>query len=474
MAAFYRRVRGEGVGRAIMLVPMGKDLVRIANGQGFWGDSVDAPARLVREGPIDYLTLDYLAEVTMSIMQKKKRRDPKSGYAEDFVSLIAEIAAEIREKGIRVVASAGGVNPQGCLDALRAVITDADVKGLKIGSVSGDDIFGRLDEILASGEKLANMDDGRSLSEIRDRVLSANVYLSSFPIAEALDGGAAIVVAGRATDPGLVVGPLIHEFGWPADDWNRLAAGTVAGHILECGAQSTGGNFSRWWEVEGWDHLGYPIAEVKPDGSFVVTKHPGTGGLVTVDTISEQLVYEMGDPAAYITPDVIAQFTSIHLSQEGKDRVAVGGILGGPATDTYKVSISYFDGYAATGQLTVSGPSAREKARVAADALWGRLKRAGYKYEKTLTEIVGDGVCHGPAAKPSTDPPEVILRVGVRDPDRAKVHRFGKEIAPLVTSGPPGITGFAGGRPKAREVISFWPALIRKDLVRPEVRVESV
>jgi hypothetical protein len=453
---------------------MARDCVRIANGQGFWGDSVDAPVRLVREGPLDYLTLDYLAEVTMSIMQRKKRRDPKSGYAEDFVALVREILPEIREKGIRVVASAGGVNPQSCLDALRAVIVRAGGSGLKIASVAGDDIFHRLDEILSAGAKLQSMDDGRPLSEIRDKVLSANVYLPSFPIARALDEGAAIVVTGRATDPGLVLGPLVHEFGWAEDDWNRLAAGTVTGHILECGAQSTGGNFSRWWEVKGWDNLGYPIAEVKPDGSFVITKHEGTGGLVTVDTISEQLVYEMGDPARYITPDVVADFTSIRLKEAGEDRVAVSGIQGGPATDTYKVSISYLDGYAASGGLTVSGPSARDKARVAADALWGRLKRAGCTYAQTLTEVVGDGVCHGPAARPAEEPPEVVLRVGVRDPDRRKVDRFGKEIAPLVTSGPPGVTGFAGGRPKAREVISFWPALIPKDLVKPEVRVETV
>jgi len=453
---------------------MSRDLVRIANGQGFWGDSVDAPVRLVREGPLDYLTLDYLAEVTMSIMQKKKRRDPKSGYAEDFVDLVREIAPDLREKGIRVVASAGGVNPQGCLDALREAIRGAGISGMKVAAVAGDDIFGRLDTILASGEKLSNMDDGRPLSAVREKVLSANVYLSSFPIAEALGQGAAIVVAGRATDPGLVLGPLIHEYGWPAGDWNRLAAGTVAGHILECGAQCTGGNFTRWWEVEGWDHLGYPIAEVKPDGTFVVTKHEATGGLVTIDTVSEQLVYEMGNPAAYVTPDVTAHFTSIRLEQAGADRVAVSDIKGSPATDTYKVSIAYLDGWAANGQLTISGPSAREKAHVAADAVWGRLKRAGYTYEEMLTEIVGDGVCHGPAAHAMADPPEVVLRVGVRDADRDTVERFGKEIAPLVTSGPPGITGFAGGRPKAREVIGFWPALIRKDLVKAEVRVETV
>ena len=449
-------------------------MIRIGNGQGFWGDSVDAPLRLAREGPLDYLTLDYLAEVTMSIMQRQKLKRPDAGFAADFVALVGQLLPDIKEKGLRVIANAGGVNPAGCLDAIRKVGREAGITGVKVGAVSGDDIFPRLDEILAEGVPLANMDDGRPLSEVRDKVLSANVYISSHPIAEALAGGAAIVVTGRATDPGLAVGPLIHEFGWRRDDWDRLAAGTVAGHILECGAQCTGGNFSRWWEIEGWDHLGYPIAEVKPDGSFVVTKHAGTGGLVSVDTVAEQCLYEMGEPSRYITPDVIADFTSIRLAHAGRDRVLVSGIKGRPATATYKVSISYLDGYAASGQLTISGPRSREKARICAEALWGRLRRAGVSFEETLTEVVGEGVCHGASAPDPGDPPEVVLRVGVRDHDEAKVDRFGKEIAPLVTSGPPGVTGFAGGRPKAREVVAFWPALIPKEMVRADVKVEAL
>jgi hypothetical protein len=451
-------------------------MIRIANGQGFWGDSVDAPVRLVKEGPLDYLTLDYLAEVTMSIMQKLKRRDPegRSGYATDFVDLVRRILPDLMEKNIRVVANAGGVNPGACLKAVAAVAREAGAGDLKVGMVLGDDILDRLDQIMAEGVSLDNMDSGRPLSEIRDKVVAANVYMSSFPIAQALQLGARIVLTGRGTDPGLVVGPLIHEFKWQKEDWDRLAAGTVAGHIVECGAQCTGGNFSRWWEVEGWDHLGYPVVEAEPDGSFVITKHEGTGGLVTTDTIAEQLVYEMGNPSSYITPDVIADFTSVHLAQAGRDRVAVTGVRGRPSTDTYKVSISYLAGYSAVGQLTVSGPQALEKAKVAARALWGRLKRAGLDYEETHTEFVGAGACHGRIARAALAPVEVVMRVGVKDPDRAKVDRFGKEIAPLVTSGPPGMTGFAGGRPRAAEVIAFWPALIPKDLVSAEVRVEKV
>ena len=448
-------------------------VLRIANGQGFWGDSVDAPVRLIEEGPLDYLTLDYLAEVTMSIMQKLHRRDPEMGYATDFIDLVRRILPAMRERRVRVVANAGGVNAEACRRALVEVAREQGARGTKIGAVTGDDILGRLDELIAAGVGFENMDDGRPLAEIRDRVLSANVYVHSFAIAEALSQGADIVVSGRTTDPGLVLSPLIAEFGWRREDWDLLAAGTVAGHIVECGAQCTGGNFSRWWEIEGWDRLGYPVLECAPDGSFVVTKHDGTGGLVSVDTVAEQLVYELGDPRAYITPDCTVDFTSIRLEQQARDRVRVHGIRGGAATGTYKVSISYLAGYKATGNLTVSGPDALDKARVCADALWGRLRRAGFSFDETLTEFVGFDACHGELARAAT-PAEVVLRVGVRDADRGKVDRFGKELAPLVTSGPPGVTGFAGGRPKATEVLGYWPALIPKDHVEPRVSVEEV
>ena len=447
---------------------------RIANGQGFWGDSVDAPIRLVEEGPLDYLTLDYLAEVTMSIMQKQRQRDPRTGYATDFVDLIRRILPTLRKKGIRVVANAGGVNADGCRKALIEVAREQGATGLKIGTVTGDDILDRMDELIGAGVKFTSLDDGRPFSDVRDRVLSANVYISSFPGAEALRQGAHIVVSGRSTDPGLVLAPLIAEYGWGADAWNLLAAGTIAGHILECGAQCTGGNYSRWWEVSGWDHLGYPIAEVEPDGTFVVTKHDGTGGLVTVDTVAEQLVYEMGEPSRYLTPDCVADFTSIRLEQAGRDRVRVFGIQGGPATDTYKVSISYLEGYKAVGQLTVSGPDAEAKAKICADAIWGRLARAGVTFEQTITELVGVDACHGPMTRGHAAPGEIVLRVGVKDRVKAKVDRFGKELAPLVTTGPPGVTGFAGGRPKATEVLGYWPTLIPKHLVVPKVVVEEV
>ncbi len=410
----------------------------------------------------------------MSIMQKLRRRDPSKGYATDFIDLIRRTLPTLREKRVKVVANAGGVNPEACRAVLLEVAREQNATGLKIGSVTGDDLMDRLDELVAAGAPLANLDDGRPFSEIRDRVLSANVYVGSFPVADALRRGADIVVTGRSTDPGLVLSPLIAEFGWGATDWNLLAAGTVAGHIVECGAQCTGGNFSRWWEVEGWDRLGYPVLEASPDGTFVVTKHDSTGGMVTPDTVGEQLVYEMGDPSGYITPDCVVDFTTIRLAEDGKDRVRVHGIEGRKATDSYKVSISYLEGYKAAGQLTISGPDAMAKAKVCADALWGRLAFAGVTFEDTVTEFVGANTCHGDIIDVPDNLAEVVLRVGVKDSDRAKVDRFGKEIAPLVTSGPPGVTGFAGGRPKATEVLGYWPALLDKRHVTTTVDVEEV
>jgi hypothetical protein len=451
-----------------------RDKVLVANGQGFWGDSILGPVRLVREGPLDYLTLDYLAEVTMSIMQKLKSRNPEAGYATDFVSLIDRILPEIVEKKIRVVANAGGVNPRACMRAVMKVAEKHRLKGIGVGIVEGDDVYPRLDELLASGEQLRNMDTGEPLASVRDRVTSANVYLSAFPIAQALDQGAQIVITGRGTDPGLVLGPLIHEFGWKASEYDLLAAGTIAGHIVECGAQCTGGNFTDWRRVPDMARIGYPIIEARADGSFAITKHEGTGGIVDESTVAHQLAYEMGDPRAYLGPDVSADFTSFRMRPDGKDRVKIDGVRGAPPTPTYKVSISYDDGWKAGGQLTISGPDALEKAKLCAEIVWKRLALDGFTYapEERLVELVGANVCHaGIAAAENGAPSEIVLRMGVKGQDREKVDRFGMELVPLVTSGPPGVTGFAGGRPKATEIIGFWPALVGKDKIVSRVEV---
>ena len=310
---------------------------------------------------------------------------------------------------------------------------------------------------------------------VRDRLTSANVYFGAAPIAEALRGGAQIVVTGRTTDTGLTLAPMIHEFGWAADDWNRLAAGTVAGHILECGAQASGGNFSAdWRSVPDMAHIGFPIAEAGADGTIVITKHAGSGGLVSEATVKEQLLYEIGDPRAYITPDCIADFTTIRLRQVGDHRVEVFGIQGRPATEYYKVSMSYRDGYTAFGTLTYAWPEALEKARAADRILRARLDDLRVRFEEVRTEFLGVDSCFGPTARISADPDEVVMRIGVRAHDRAAVERFSREIAPLILTGPPGVTGFAGGRPKPSEIIAYWPALIPKSVVRPQVIVEEL
>jgi hypothetical protein len=454
---------------------MSDRVVRIAAGQGFWGDWLEAPVRQVRGGPIDYLMMDYLAEVTMSIMQKQKSRDPRAGYARDFVPLMERILPDVVERGIRVTSNAGGVNPRGCAEAVLEVARRLGLGDrVRVGLVTGDDILGRLDELIARGHPLADMETGRPLAEIRDRVLAANAYLGMGPIVEALRGGADVVVTGRVTDTGLTLGPIFHEFGWSPEDWDKVAAGTVAGHIIECGAQASGGNLLKGWRsVKGMADPGFPIVEASPDGTFVVTKHPGTGGVVSVASVTEQLVYEMGDPRSYITPDGVADFTTIRLRQAGRDRVRVSGIRGGARTPMLKVSIAYFYGYKAVGTLVYAWPEAYDKARAADRILRQRLADLGLEFEQILTEFVGVDATHGRlSGKPDPDAPEVQLRIGVRAPEKAPVERFTRELAPLVLTGPPSVTGFAGGRPAVEEVVAYWPALIDRGEIERHVKVE--
>ena len=452
-----------------------RKVVRVAAGQGFWGDWLEAPVHQVQDGPIDYLMMDYLAEVTMSIMQKQKSRDPRMGYARDFPPLMERILPDVVSKGIKITSNAGGVNPRGCAEAVLEAARRLGLKGkVTVGLVTGDDILDRLDDLIGRGHELRDMDTGRPLSDIRGQVLSANAYIGMAPIVEALGGGANVVVTGRVTDTGLTLGPLVHEFGWRPDDWDRIAAGTIAGHIIECGAQASGGNLLRdWRSVKGMANPGFPIVEARADGTFLVTKHPGTGGVVSVPSVTEQLVYEMGDPHAYITPDGVADFTSIQLAPAGKNRVRVSGIRGGPRTPLLKVSIAYFYGYKAVGTLVYAWPEAYDKARAADRILRERLKALGLEFDQILTEFVGVNATHGALAGPA-DPeaPEVQLRVGVRGRDKAAVERFTREIAPLVLTGPPSVTGFAGGRPAVEEIVAYWPALIDRREIEPHVRVE--
>ncbi|MEO5860618.1 MAG: acyclic terpene utilization AtuA family protein [Pyrinomonadaceae bacterium] len=451
-----------------------KEKVRVAGGQGFWGDLLTAPVDQVRGGPIDYLMLDYLAEVTMSIVQKQRQRDPSAGYARDFVSLMREILPDCVEKGIKVLSNAGGVNVPGCAEAIKETARELGLGGkLKIGVITGDDILPRLDEFAEKSIEITNMETGEPLADIRDKVQSANVYLGASGLVEALDKGAQIVVGGRLTDTGLTLAPLMHEFGWKFDDWDLVSAGTIAGHIIECGAQASGGNCQYEWDsIPDMASVGFPIVEASPDGSFIVTKHDGTGGRVSVQSVKEQLLYEMGDPKAYITPDVVADFSSIQLAADGSDRVRVFGIKGNPSTEFYKVSIAYSHGFKAVGTLVYAWPDAYRKAQSADKILRERLDRLGLKFDVILTEFVGVNATHGHlAGEPSPDIPEVQLRFGVRGSSKADVERFTKEIAPLILTGPPAVTGFAGGRPKVEEIMAYFPALIPKTLIETNVEI---
>lgn len=449
-----------------------KTKVRIAGGQGFWGDLLTAPVEQVRRGQIDYLMLDYLAEVTMSILQKQRARNPEMGYARDFVDLMREILPDIVEKNIKVLANAGGVNVRGCAEAVKKVAEELGLK-VKIGIIEGDDIMSNLDEMLANGVEFKNMDTGEDLSEIRDKVQSANVYIGASPLVEALKQDAQIIIGGRLTDTGLTLAPLVYEFGWSFDDFDKIATGTIAGHIIECGGQVSGGNCQYDWQnIPDLADIGFPIIEAYPNGDFIVTKHDSTGGRVNIQSVKEQLLYEMGDPKSYITPDVVADFTTINLADDGENRVKVFGIKGNPKTEFYKVSIAYSYGFKAVGTLVYSYPDAYEKAKSADQILRKRLNKLGLEFDLIHTEFVGVNATHGHlAGEPDKNIPEVQLRFGVRGKNKADIERFTKELAPLILTGPPSVTGFAGGRPKVEEIMAYFPALIPKTLVQTKVEI---
>ena len=454
-----------------------KDFIRIASGQGFWGDLPSAPVNQVRRGPIDYLVMDYLAEVTMSIMQKQRMRNSDYGYARDFVDVVAEVLPDIVEKNIKVISNAGGVNPDACKDAILNVIGEKGYSGLKVAVIDGDDILDRIDELTEDGHELKNMDTGEPITTVKDRLLSANVYFGSRPVVEALDQGADIIISGRVTDTGLTLAPMIYEFGWKFDDYDKISAGTIAGHIIECGGQVSGGNFTDWEKVENYVDLGFTIIEAYPNSDFFVTKHEGTGGLISEMTVKEQLMYEIGDPAGYITPDVIADFTSIQLEEVGNNRVKVFGISGKPETDTYKISASYNDGYKLSSTLVYSWPEALRKAKKASEIIRGRAETLGLEIDRFKVEYIGLNGCNEEPVTGEdfdTEYNEIQLRVSASGGSREDLNRLGKEFAPLILTGPSSVTGFAGGRPKASEIVAFWPALMDKKAVEPRVRIFEI
>lgn len=436
-------------------------IIRIGGASGFWGDSMVAAPQLVERGRLDYLVFDYLAETTMAILAGARRKRPELGYATDFVDIaMKSVLPEIVRQGIKVVANAGGINPQGCADALAAFAASMGLAP-RIAVVTGDDVSGEMPRLRAAG--VADMFTGEALPE---RILSANAYLGALPVAKALVEGADIVITGRCVDSAVTLGPLIHEFGWAADDHDLLAAGSLAGHIIECGCQATGGLHTDWEAVPDWPNIGYPVLECAADGSFTVTKPEGTGGAVLHAAVAEQMLYEIGDPAAYVLPDVVCDFSHVAIEQEGPDRVRVTGARGYAPPATYKVSATMLDGFRCAGSMVIVGIDAAAKARRTGEAVLARtraiLKRLGMPdYARTAIELFGAETLYGPHARTGQSR-EVMVRIVADHPMREALEIFAREIAPSGTSWSPGTTGPAAGRPSPSPLIKPFSFLLDK------------
>ena len=449
-----------------------KQTIRIGGGAGFWGDSPDGPAQLVRRGNIDYLILDYLAEITMSILARAKARNPKLGYATDFVTqVIGPLATELAAKKIKVVANAGGCNPLDCCAALERELAGRGVK-LRVAAVIGDDVVAHLASLAGDVREMAT---GEPLPA---GVLTANAYLGAFPIAAALSMGADIVVTGRCADSALALAPMIHEFGWKKDDWDLLAAGSLAGHVIECGCQATGGYATDWKDVASdWSDMGFPIAVCRADGTFSITKPPGTGGAVNYGTIAEQVTYETGDPRSYILPDVVCDLGDATVHEIGPEEVEVRGVHGKPATPTYKVSATIPDGFRCLATLFVKGIDADRKARAMGEAILGRARRlmlaAGFAdYTETSIEVLGAEDTYGPHAEQRAWR-EVMLKVAARHRDEKALDIMSREIYPSATAMAQGIGGIFGGRPKVQPVMRLYSFLVDKTVLPVSVEFEG-
>jgi Acyclic terpene utilisation family protein AtuA len=448
-----------------------KEIVRIGCGAGFWGDTPEGPRQLVHAG-IDYLALDYLAEITMSILARMRAKNAEAGYAADFVTLVMKpLARAIAEKGVKVMTNAGGVNPEACRNALQALLAEQGL-ALKIAVVRGDDLSDHAERFRERGVR--EMFSGAPLPE---RLASVNAYLGAFPIAAALVAGADIVLTGRCVDSALVLGPLIHEFGWRATDYDLLAAGSLAGHILECGAQATGGLLTDWGSVHGWDRMGFPIAECRRDGALEITKPKGTGGLVSTTSVGEQIVYEIGDPARYLLPDVACDFSGLRLRQKGADLVSVVGAKGSPPTRSYKVSATYADGYRSVATMMIAGRQAVAKAKSVGEAILVRSRRlireAGFAdFSETSIEVLGAETNYGRRSR-GNGAREVVLKIAVRHESREALQIFGREIYPAATAMAQGLTGFAGGRPEPQPVVRLFSFLVDKADVPVSVAIDA-
>ncbi|WP_029890658.1 acyclic terpene utilization AtuA family protein [Polycyclovorans algicola] len=443
-----------------------KEPIRIGCAAAFWGDSAEGARELVARGQLDYLVFDYLAEITMSLLARARAKDPNAGFATDFPAVIAALAPQIKAQGIKVVSNAGGVNPEACKAVLDGLLQAKGID-LTVAIIRGDDLLPRAAEF-------ADVREMFSGAPLPDKLWSMNAYLGAFPIAQALAGGADIVLTGRCVDSAVALGPLIHEFGWQADDFDRLSAGSLIGHLIECGTQVTGGVSTDWQAVAAdWDRMGFPVAECHADGRCVITKPEGSGGRVCVDTVTEQLVYEVGDPGAYLLPDVTCDWRNVQVSEIGPDRVEVRGARGMPPGDDYKVSATWQDGFRATGIMMIGGRDAVARAEAVANAILTRTRRLFAErgladYRRTDIEVLGSETNWGAQARRG-DTREVILKLAVHHDDRKALELFGRECIPAATSMAQGITGFAGGRPAPTPLVRLFSCLLPKSAVNIEV-----
>lgn len=451
--------------------------IKIGGGQGFWGDSPDAAIEMVHSQNLDYMAMDFLAELTLSIMQRQKLRNPKAGYARDFINIMDQVVEEAYKKNTRIITNAGGTNIISAVEALADTIRKKNIKGYKIGYVLGDDIMDKLPKFMEQGIPFINTDNGRKLEEIKDKIVNVNVYHGHEPIEECLKMGADVVITGRSSDSALFLAPLKHELNWKKDDLDNLAKGIMVGHLLECGGQASGGNYDYdWRNVPDMDQLGFPIAEVSDEG-IIITKSEATGGLITVQSLKEQILYEVHDPSNYIVPDVTVDISKVTLEEVGKNRVEVGNIKGKKKPDLLKLCVGYMDGYKVETYLSFAWPDAYEKAKKAADILMKKMKRKNLVYKDIRIDYLGLNALHLNVANMSEehvkDVNEVVLRIAIRTETKEEAEKIVPEVAPLQLNGPPG-SSFFGGRAKVREVIGLWPTFIPRNVVELESHVMEV
>lgn len=444
-------------------------MIKIGNAAGFWGDDIDAPYRLLSSQPdLNYLTLDYLSEVSMSIMAIQREKNMQLGYAEDFLYVI-DTLLPLWEHGskCKVITNAGGLNPRGLADQCRNILAKEGFN-LKIAVIEGDDV---LKQVLEDSKNslLKNLDTKFDVEDVLPRLVTANAYLGAEPIVKALELGADIVIAGRIADPSLTVGPCMYHYKWKKENYNELAGATIAGHLIECGTQVTGGISTHWMEIPNVDNIGYPVAEINEKGEVVITKPPGTGGEVSERTVKEQLLYEIGDPNQYLSPDVSVSFLGLKVKQVGENRVEITGAKGSKPPSTLKVSMTYRDGYKTEANLALFGENAYEKGHKAGDAVLKKVRDAGFKLSHTCVEAIGGGDIAPPFIHPKSL--ECLLRIAARSLDKEALEYLSKQIAPLVTFGPQGLTGYTTGRSKIRPVFGYWPCLIDAKNVKTKVQI---